>query len=174
MRNERPVTRVEFESAVAAVRRAITSGQWEAGIPFADTELALRRSDEGGYTLHGPDNAASMSLFAEPAAKPNNYPEQLPFVAGEFVTTEDVEEPLSSALWWAPLDANHVLLELHEQSVASGWTLENEMEMPEGSVAQRVYFKPDLQRLVLAADGAITLIDRERAHRSAEGGHCQI
>ena len=172
MRSERPVTRVEFESVVAAVRRAITSGQPEARIPFADTELALGRSAEGGYTLHSPDNAAPMSLFSSPATKPNNYPAQLPFVAGEFVTTGDADGHLS-ALWWAPREANQVLQELHEQSVASGWTLENEMEMPERSVAQRVYFKRDLQRLVLASDGAITLIDRERAHRSAGGAHCQ-
>ena len=173
MRKERPVTRVEFESVVSAVRRAITSGQREARIPFADTDLALRRSSEGAYTLLAPDNAAPMSLFSAPAAKPNNYPAQLPFVAGEFVTTGDAEGHLS-ALWWAPGNPNQVLQELHEQSVASGWTLENEMEMPERSVAQRVFFKGNLQRLVLASDGAITLIDGERAHRSAEGAHCPI
>ncbi len=169
---ERPVTRDEFEAVVSAVRQAITSGQPNQRIPFAETELCLGGTGEGGYTLSSPDSASQMSLFPAPATKPTTYPVQLPFVAEEFVTTEETGGQLT-ALWWAPPDSDRVLRELHAQSTGNGWTLENEISMPHGSGAQRVYRKGDLHRLVLSVDGAITLVDRDGTHQTLEGGQCR-
>lgn len=172
METERQVTRSEFESVAAGARQALGSNQPSARIPFGGTELVFERTEEGGLTLSAPHAAVPSALFVDPVDRPETYPPQLPFVAGEVVTIDDSGGP-RTVLWWAPRDPTSLLRELHELSVASGWALESERDMPEQSAVQRAYTRGDAQRFVLKSDGAVTLIDRERGGFT-EGAHCRI
>lgn len=162
MTSERRITREDAEAMMAQIKSALASGEGEATVQLADSELLVEKTADGGFTIRAPGEFMRARLFMAPQALPDAYPPGLPFIPGESVTLTDVETS-ASLIWWAPRDAQQLLLELHQQCLGSGWALSDETKLPDLPVTHRSYAKTGFERVVFGSGGMVTLIQKKMA-----------
>lgn len=156
---EKPVTRVDCEAVVAAVKGAIAAGQREVEIPWGGTALIMTTAEDGTHSLGGPQ-APAMDLHVEPESRPADYPDGLPFLPEAFVATE-VSPYKVVAMWWAPPEPDARRRELHQQSLAAGWVPEGDGEAAGRGMVRQRYLKDSRSRDIFQSEGFLTLIEHE-------------
>ena len=158
MKEERPVTRAEMEALKLDIMRAMESGAQRSTVQFADSELVLERTSDGGLTVSAPGQPSASRFFRGAPERPAGYPADLPFVPDEPVMVSLIREGASSLNWFAPRDPSAVFEELDRQCVQDAWELTQRHEMNQ-TVVQLAYQKGVvLRRLLLSIPGVVTVI----------------
>jgi hypothetical protein len=172
MKEERPVTRAEMEALKSDIARAMESGAQRSTVQFADGELVLERTSDGGLTVSAPGQPSASRFFMGAPERPAGYPADLPFVPDEPVMVSIPRENASSLTWFAPRDPDQVFAQLEQQTVADGWQLSHRHELKEMPILQLAYQKGHVQRMVLLSlPGVVTVLQKLDDGRGMAYGH---
>ena len=154
MEQEQPITPDMTAALVAQLQHAIDSGARTATVGFLGTPLQFERDDAGRMTLGMPGHAERMQVFAAQPARPDGYPEHLPFVTDELVCAAS-----RWVNWWSPRDPHRVLAEVDAQLLADGWVPHEPPPHAMMAPGAILYRKGALKRIVSTASGIISVIE---------------